>query len=288
MFSRRERSLYLFCVPALVYLSVFLIYPIFKGVSLSFYKYNVSRDLMEFNSIGNYEKIFSDPLFWNGLKNTCIWTFGLVAGRLTIGILVAVLLDKVVRFRAVIWSLALIPWCIPHVAAAISWKWMLNPDWGIINNWLLRWGITQQPISFLTDQSWIWFTIISVSIWKNTPFAVMIFLAGLQSIPTVLYEAANIDGASSFSRLRYVTLPLLKPIIVIIAIMTIVWTWSAFAEVYVLTGGGPGWYSTVLAIYVYKAAFRFFRFGYASSIATVMFVVVIMLTIIYLRKIEPD
>jgi len=283
-----KKILYLFCVPALSFLSVFLVYPIFQGIFLSFYKYNSLTNLMEFNSIGNYGKLFSDPLFWNGLKNTCIWTFGLVAGRLAFGILVAVLLDRVVRFRAVFWSLALIPWCIPSVAAAISWKWMLNPDWGIINSWLLRWGIARQPISFLTDGRWIWFTILSVSIWKNTPFAVMIFLAGLQSIPTVLYEAADIDGASPFSRFRYITLPLLRPIIVIMALMTVVWTWSAFAEVYVLTGGGPGWYTTVLAIYLYKVAFRFFRFGYASSIGAVMFVGVILLTIIYLRKFEPE
>ena len=178
-------------------------------------------------------------------------------------------------------SLTLIPWVTPPVVAVAAWKWLLHPRYGAINQILFDLRIIDNGIPFLVKASTVWGAIIAIIVWRELPFVIISLLAGLQSIPSDLYEAATVDGASPLQVFRHITLPLLKPVIVIITMLTTIWTYNNFVYVWLTTQGGPGNYTQVLATQMYTEAFTNYRLGYGASVGVLMSLIMLIFAIVY-------
>jgi len=280
---------YTLVLPAIALLIFFFFIPSFYNVELSFHKislFETVRGRGKFVGLENFAKLIRDPEFYNALKNTTFWLTGATVGlRLLLGFVLALLLNSTALKR---WRLAdvgrilvFIPWGVPPVVAVTIWKWMLHSRYGVVNLIFQRLGLIQQPIFFLTDTSVVWISIILVIVWRELPFAVVTFLAGLQSIPQELYEVARIDGAGWFHELRYITIPLLKPVITIVAFMITIWTFNNFVYVWLFTRGGPGNFTHVLGTKVYFESFVNYKIGYGATFGVIMTVIMMVFALVY-------
>jgi multiple sugar transport system permease protein len=200
-----------------------------------------------------------------------------------LGLLAALLLNERFAGRSLVRSAILIPWIIPGIVAAVTWKWLYHPNFGMVNHLLTGLGLTPTYTNWLADLRWALPAVLLVNIWKSFPFAMMMLLAGLQSAPADLYEAARVDGATAPQRLIYLTLPLLRPVLLVVALLLTIWNLSTFTYIYVLTGGGPVRQTEVLGVYIYAMAFQNFKFGQAAAAAVILFIIATLLSVAYLR-----
>ena len=220
--------------PALIVLGLYTYYPTVYSFVLSFFKTRVfSRE--RFSGLDQYKSIFSDPVFWTGVKNTVLYSVGAIAGTLIIGLLIALILNTPIKGRTFFRTTFFIPYVIPLAAHALLWKWLLDPKFGLVNFILSIIGV--DPIPWLTSRDWVLFSFILIDIWKRAGFAMVLFIAGLQTIPDEYYDAAVVDGANAWGKFRHITLPLLSPITVFVTIMSFLHTFQLFTEPYVMTKG---------------------------------------------------
>lgn len=277
-------------VPGLALLAVFVVYPIGHAIWLSFHDLYLLRglDSIEPFGFGNFRRFFSDPAWITYATNTAIWTFGSVVGEVALGTILALLLHRQLFLRAVWRGLVLLPWLMPPVVAAISWKWVLDGQWGILNYILVNLGLLNVPITWLSDERTMWLSILMISWWKSIPFAFVNVLAGLQMIPGELYEAAEIDGASRWHRFWHITLPLLRPVLTVVVLLMTIWRSHDFDLLWALTQGGPGEASTTLAILAYRSSFEFYRVAYGASLGVLLMSVMLAFTILYMRRVRLD
>lgn len=292
-FGRHEQEVligYLLLLPGLVGLAFFVVYPMLSGIALAFQrKYLLEPEKDAWIWFENFYKfLFENPKLGLYVGNTLIWVVGSVTGRVALGLVLALLLNREMRFRGIYRALALIPWVMPMVVAAIVWQWIFNANWGIANHILRSLGLIQKNIVWLSDRKFIWPAIILVSIWKGYPFAFAFLLAGLQVIPQDLYEAATIDGANRWTSFRHITLPMLRPQLFVILLLSIVWNANEFTAIWVLTKGGPADYTMTIAPLVYETSFMFYRMGYGAAIAVLLMVVVMSLAVIYIRTVRAE
>lgn len=279
---------YLLLLPALIILVLFFLGPALYNIWLSFHRLSLFelRDGGSWTGIGNYPRYFRNPTSWRALINTTLWLTGAtVALRLLFGLGLALLLNAPVlrrwRLIGVARSLLLIPWITPPVVAVATWRWLLHGDYGVINHLLIQAGILSDGIPFFVRISTVWGAIIAIVVWRELPFVVLSLIAGLQSIPVELYEAAKIDGAGGLSLFRYITLPLLKPVIAIVTMLTVIWTYNNFVYVWLSTQGGPGDATQVLATQVYTEAFVNYRLGLGATIGVIMSLIMFIFAILY-------
>ena len=232
----------------------------------------------------NYLNVFDrdNAEFWNALRNSIIWTVLSVIFGYLIGLILALLLNRNIRGRGLFRAILLIPWVIPSVVAAVQWKVMFA-SYGVINTLLQGVGIGE-PILWLGDPGIALFSVTIVNIWRDYPFMTVVLLAGLQTIPDELYEAAEIDGASAWQRFRNITMPLIAPITLISTTLLAIWSFNNFDLVFLITGGGPAGATEVLPTYVFLEAFRRLNPTYAASIATSMLLILLIFTILYMRS----
>lgn len=237
-----------------------------------------------FIGLGNFKEIlFSDPNFYGILWHTVIWVFGSTLFQITLGIGAALLLDsKFLKLKGLFRGLMMVSWVMPVITVGITWRWFLNGDWGVMNYYMNYFHIIKNYINWLGNKNTVWWVLLLASTWKGFPYTAVMFLAGLQSIPPELYEAAKVDGASGGKLFRYVTIPLMKPVIVLVSLISSISTWNNFRMIWVLTQGGPGYSTSVLSVYTYTTAFGFFKFGKAAALATLSFVVVLTIAAFYL------
>jgi multiple sugar transport system permease protein len=275
---------YLLLLPASVVLFFVLLFPIFSTLLQSF---GIGFDSYNF-TFANYTRLLSDVDFWQSLKNTVLFVAFSISGDLLIGLGAALLLNQAIRGKAFFRVLFMLPWMIPSVVTGATWKWMYNTTSGIINSVLLYIGLIDKPVLWLSMQSTAMFSIIIANIWRGFPYVMLILLAGLQTIPHSIYEAGSIDGASAVERFFYLTLPNLKKQIVIVLALTTVWEFRQIDLVMTMTGGGPGNLTDVLVTNVYKQYFQFFQFDYASAIAILMSVFMLIVSIPYIKSILKD
>ena len=275
--SEQNSAAYVFLAPALIVIGVFFLLPVLVALVLSLTDFDIyavaSLSNARFVGFGNYVRLLHTPDFWRGLWNTLY--FALVGGPLSIVVsLGAALLvnAKVVRFRGFFRTALFAPFVTTLVAVAIVWRYLYHPQYGILNYLLGRVGI--HPIDWLGDPHWAMPAIILMAVWKNFGYNMLIFIAGLQAIPEDLYEAAELDGANAWQRFRSVTLPMLGPTLVFVAVITMIGYFQLFAEPYVMTRGGPLRATTSLVLLMYEEGFRWWRMGYAAALAFVLFVVI--------------
>ena len=267
----------LFVIPALILLSLVTIYPIIYVFYLSLHRRLLIFNISKFVGIENYLFLLNDNRFWNALKNTVYFTVVSVSLELLIGLFVAVLLNRAFMFKGLIRAVVLIPWAIPTVVSARMWEWIYNTDFGILN---YIFGI---KINWLGSPFWAMNAAIFMDVWKTTPFVAILLIAGLQVIPHEVYQAARIDGAGGWTIFRRITLPLLKPVILVVLIFRTFDAFRVFDAVYVLTGGGPANTTETLSIYAYKVLFQTLQFGYGSTLSVVVFLCTGIISIFYIR-----
>lgn len=285
--SQRARSLrkvgvaYLFLLPSLVILGTFLVYPLFASIWYSFTDYNVVQ-AARFVGLANYHKLLSDDVFKTAFGNTLVYAVGVIPGCTIFGLLLAFLVNQPLKGIAFFRIAYYMPVITSIVVVGIVWKWMYFED-GIINSILRAPGLIARPIPFLSDPSIALYAIMVVTIWKATGYYMVLYLAGLQSLPRELDEAAMIDGANRLQRLWNVTVPLLRPTIALVVILASIGAMKVFGEIYVMTSGGPADRTTTLVYYIYKQAFVFLTMGYASAIAVVLFLFLVILSVINIK-----
>jgi multiple sugar transport system permease protein len=281
--SRRWSPGYGFVAPALAAITLFFFVPVAAAFLLSLTDFDIYgvADVGNVRVVGaeNYRRLLADPLFWLALRNTVY--FVAVAGPLGIALSLATALcvnARAVRLKALFRTALFVPVVTTLVAVAIVWRYLYHPRIGLLNSGLAWLGIG--PIDWLGDPRWAMPAIFLLAVWKNFGFNMVIFLAGLQSIPERLYEAASIDGASGWQQFRYVTLPTLAPTLVFVAVMTAIGYLQLFAEPYVMTQGGPSNSTLSIVLLMYQEGFRWWNLGHAASIAFVLFAIILALTLL--------
>lgn len=287
---RQGRIGLLLLSPTVLLIAVLIGYPLVYAVTLAFTDLYLVKGMDSATWVGldNFMRFFRDPQTPHILKNTLIYVTGSLLTQFAFGLLIATLLNQSLRFRGIMRAVALIPWVMPTLVATIVWRWILDGQWGILDHVLMSLGIIEQPIQWLADPKVIWISILVVSLWRHFPFWYVNLLAGLQVIPQELYEVAKIDGASVFSSFWHVTLPLLRPIIVVLFLLETIWRSNEFTTIWTLTRGGPGMESMTLAPLVYMQSFSFYRMGYSSAIAVLLTIAMVIFTIIYLKRTALD
>lgn len=282
---REELLAFSFLWPALLILVALLLYPLGDVIRLSFYDSNLQREVWV--GLGNYVALFNDPLFWKAFIQTIVFTFFSVVLHLVIGLALALLLNMHLdaTFRSLARGLLIVPWLLAPTVAGMIWVLMLQP-FGVFNGFLVSLGLLDPngTISWLGDPSTALGSVTAMNVWRAFPFFMVMLLAGLQAIPRQLYEAAEIDGATLWEQFWHITLPQLRGVMATIVLLDSIWTFRAFDPVYVMTGGGPAHSSEVLATAIYFDGFQKLKFGYASAQAVVMFVVLFIVSAIYVRR----
>jgi multiple sugar transport system permease protein len=276
---------YLFVAPALAYITLTMIYPVLSNLRMSFYDVNVSTFLSNtapFVGLGNYSKVIGDPAFQHALSLSVLFTIGSLLFQFTIGFALALFFNRPFPGNGLLRALLLLGWMLPIVVSGSIFRWMLDGSFGIINVVLQALGLLQGQRFWLTEPHYALLGTIVANIWVGIPFNMVLLLPGLQSISPTLYEAASIDGATSWQSFRHVTLPLMRPVALSVLLLGIIYTFKVFDVVYVMTKGGPVDATTVLPIYVYNLAFQFFRFGEASATAILLLLVLTVVAVGYL------
>ncbi len=264
----------LFIAPASLGLLVFLVWPLLTGIYYSFTEYTTLTP-PQWVGLDNYVRLFEDPVFWTSLRVTILYVVINIGVQTVVALLIAVLMQRLTQ-STILRSLVLAPYLVSNVVAAIVFLWILDTQLGIFNV-ALGW-IGFDPISFWADETWVIPTVALVNVWRHMGYTALLLFAGLQSIPSHLYEAARTEGAGEMRMFRSITLPLLRPILALVLIMTIIGSFQVFDTVAVTTRGGPADASKVLQMYIYDNAFAQYQFGYASALSVALLVILMVIT----------
>jgi multiple sugar transport system permease protein len=270
---------WLFLAPSLVILAVFVFWPIIQSVVLSLHQWRFGAQVQEFVGAANYEKMWKDPRAWNALKNTVYFTAFFVPLGVVIPLALALLLNRAIPGRTLFRAAIFLPVISSFAIVALAWRFLLDPDIGLLSYWASFLGVPK--FSPLRDPDWAMPAVIVVTLWKNIGFNMVIYLAGLQAIPPVLYEAARIDGASNWQQFWNVTWPQLKTTNVFVLVISIIGAFQVFDPVFVLTpNGGPLFSTETLVSFIYRQGITQFNLSYAAAVGFVLFVIVLVLTLI--------
>jgi multiple sugar transport system permease protein len=270
----------LFASPWILGFFLFIVGPMVASIALSLMHWDLLTP-PEWAGMGNYVDLFEDELVLQSLKVTTIYSFVSVPLQVVLGLLLAILLNQKIRFLSVFRSIYYLPSVIGGISVAVMWRWIFGKQFGLLNALLARFGI--EGPSWLGDPDWVLVSFIIMSLW-GVGSSMLIYLGGLQGIPSALYEAASIDGAGGWSKLIHVTIPMMTPVIFFNMIMGIIGSLQAFVQPFVMTGGGPHNASLFFVLYLYRNAFQLFKMGYASALAWVLFVYILLLTLLVIRS----
>jgi ABC-type sugar transport system permease subunit len=274
-----------FTSPAVSVIALIAIFPLAWTVWNSFHLQDLRMPWLgrPFIGLGNYLELARDPRFWSALGHTLFFTAASVSLELGLGLALALAMNSAFRGRGAVRATSLLPWAIPTVVAALLWRFMFDSQAGIVNALLIALGAVNRPIIWFIDATTAWVPVILADVWKTTPFVALLLLAGLQNIDKSLYEAAEVDGASAWWRLWHITLPLLKPTILVALIFRTLDAFRVFDLVYALTGGGPGTATEPIALYTHNTILQNLRFGYGSALSVVIFALTFGLALVYIR-----
>ncbi|HEY8196114.1 MAG TPA: sugar ABC transporter permease [Gemmatimonadales bacterium] len=241
-----------------------------------------------FVGLDNYVEALGDPRFWASLGHTAFFAVTSVGLELIIGLWLALALNRAFRGRGLVRAAVLVPWAIPTVVSALLWRFMFEGQTGIVNSVLVGIGLLKEPVVWFIHPAAAWVPVILADVWKTTPFVALLLLAGLQNIDASLYEAARIDGATAWRQFRHVTLPLLKPAILVALIFRTLDAFRVFDLIYALTGGGPGTSTEPIALYTFNALLQNLQFGYGSALSVIVFLITFCLAILYIKLLGAE
>ncbi|HEV3396669.1 MAG TPA: sugar ABC transporter permease, partial [Xanthobacteraceae bacterium] len=275
---------YSYLVPAVLCMLATVVVPIGLAIKMSLYNDVLYKPQdYHFIGLGNYVRLVEDPVFWLTLWNSVVWVFGSVVLQFVAGFGAALLLHRAFRGRALVRTLTLLPWIIPGVVVGLIWEWLYQPNYGVINDLLLKAGWMHDRVAWLSSPDLAMGAVVVTNVWRGIPFFAIMLLAGLQAIPDELYEAAQVDGAGVLSRFYHITLPLLRPIIVVATATRIIWTFNYADLIFVMTGGGPANATQITSTYTLMQAYSNLDFGYAGALSVILLLVMLAFTAAYLR-----
>jgi multiple sugar transport system permease protein len=282
---RKYRDAYILVLPVVAYILIFQLYPVLDTLRVSLYNINLLiAKSGRFVGLKNYiDLIVSDDVFRMTVVNSIRWVFVSLILQFILGFSTALILESVMAGRGLWRSVILIPWVTPTVVMGIIWKWIYDGDFGILNYVLTNAHILSRNVVWLGEKRLVWASLIVTSIWKGYPYMTIMMLAGLQGIPSSFYEVASIDGAGKVRQFFSITIPSLLPVIFSTFLVSIVISWTKFDLLWVLTQGGPGFDTNVMATYVYSKGFRFYQMGSGAAVATLSSLIMIAILVVYFR-----
>lgn len=280
------RFSYLLIVPTILVIGTMLGVPLVYAIIQSFFRVELLTPGTPFVGFQNYVNVFTDAQFWSSLRLTAVFVVGTMTAAFLIGMVTALLLNREMRGFGFLRALVILPFIVSEITVGITWRWLFAPDLGAINAMLE--GLSLNPVRWLSEPNWAMASVIAAEAWRLGPFAILILLAGLQSIDRSLYEAARVDGASPWHAFRHITIPNLKPQILITVIYLSFACVNQFAIIFSLTGGGPRRATEVVALYMYDTAFGNFQYSLGSTLAVILFVINVVLSVTYMRLLRTD
>jgi len=290
--SETRYWMYLLLMPSALLITAVVLYPTLYGMQLSFREMRLNRpDLgTDWVWFKHYERMLSDPVFWVSLRNTAVWVTCSVSIEFLVGLVAALALNRNLPGSKILAVLILLPYFLPNVVAGHMWALMLDPRLGVINDLLVKTGLLTGYKAWFADPATAMAAAIIVEAWHSFPFFTLLIMAGLKSIPSDLYKAADIDGAGPFAQLRLITIPMLKTIIAAAVILRVIGLVNSPDLLLILTGGGPGRSTQVLSLYAFQVAYKDFNFGYAGALSVVMFALLMLFAWGYIRlsKVNQD
>lgn len=276
---------YIFLAPAVLVIALITFYPLSYGFYVSFTDMTEKSyygGTYQFVGLSNYIEAFQDPKFWDLLGWTVMWTVTNVVLHVVIGLCLALLLNRAMRLRGLYRTVYLLPWAIPTFISSLVWREiMYNTDFGVVNRGLEIFGASK--INWIDTMPWARIAVIVANVWLGVPFMMMIFSAALQKIPKELYDAADVDGATRWQKIRHITLPYLKPTIAIASLLGFIWTFNMFNVIYLITGGGPAGQTNTLVTYVFNEYDLYGKMGSAAAVSVIIFFILLIISIIYLK-----
>ncbi len=276
---------YILIFPGFFLICLILVYPLARGILSSFFAQEfMSLGLKKFVGLLQYKRLAGDPSFWMTLKNTAIWVVAVVVFQYLFGLSSALLLNREFRGRGVFRSLILIPWVVPTIAGALSWQWIFDWQFGVLNYVLKTIGVTARGFDWLGSIDLALPSVISVAVWKGGPFVTIMLLAALQAVDRQLYEVAELDGAGMLSKFWHITMPGIKEVTITSILLRIIWTFNQFDIVNIMTNGGPANASMILPVYTYLTAFSFNELNYAAAIACVGLLIIGVVGVYYIVR----
>jgi multiple sugar transport system permease protein len=286
--SRRARlgvtaQAYAFLLPLLAVLIGLAAYPLADGIWTSFTSRGVGRTGV-FVGLDNFTTLATDPVFRIALVNSAMLTLGAVATKLVLGLAAALLLTQDFPLRNLVRALAFLPWAVPGLVAALGWRWLLDEQSGAVNAWITSLGLVSEPVDWLSDPHMGMISIGLATVWQGLPFFIMMFVGGMMTIPSELYEAAAIDGARAGARLRFVTIPSIMDVITITVMLSLIWTFNSFNTVYVLTNGGPANRTQILPTLAYQYGLQRGELGHGAAVIVSVLPIFIGLIFLLTRR----
>lgn len=280
---------YFAILPALLIIVLFTIYPVIYAIRVSVYQNLLTRpNVNPFVGFQNFSNVINSYYFENALINTALYTAVTVTGVISFGLIVALLLNTKLFMSNPLKIVILLPWAMPAVVAGLMWRWVLNSDFGIFNSILYSFGIIDYYIPFLSNPALARLSLVLAHIWKEGPLAAIFILAGLQLIPDEFYDAAKIDGGNAFDVFRFVTIPLLRPILLVVIIYETMVSILTFDIVYVMTGGGPADSTSLISWFAYAEIFRRMNLGHGIALSIIIAFITLILIILYLRVLKTQ
>ena len=284
-FRIRKHGLFIILclLPALILVSIFTYYPLFKGIIMAFQNYSLF-DLRNVNFIGlgNFKAIMADPTFKVSLINSAYWVIFSLIPQLFIGFVVALMLRRKFRGRGIYQAFIFFPWAMSGFLIGLIWRWMLNGQSGVINDLLMKMGIIDKAIPFLSDPTWAMVSVIVANIWYGITFFAIMILAALQSIPEELFEAAKVDGANYFQRLIRVTIPYILPTLIVTTLLRVIWILNFPDLIYSLTNGGPAGSTHILSTYMLENIMYGQNYGQAAAVGVIMILILTFFSVFYI------
>ncbi|TPJ75368.1 sugar ABC transporter permease [Mesorhizobium sp. B2-6-2] len=274
---------YLLTLPSLFLAAVVIFWPVWDLIQISTHDVNRFGQLREFSGLANFAALAADPDFVAALWRTALWTVLVVGGALLLSIPVAIILNTDFYGRGLARVVIMLPWAVSLTMTAVVWRWALSGESGMLNSALMKLGLISQNIQWLASAETAFPMQVLIGILVTVPFTTTIFLGGLSSIPDDLYEAAALEGATPFQQFREITFPLLKPFINIAIVLNTIYVFNSFPIIWVMTQGGPANSTDILVTHLYKLAFRIGKLGEASAVSLVMFAILLVFTMIYVR-----
>ena len=271
----------LMVAPAMIVLILVLLYPAVVAFQSSFFRIATITRQETFVGLGNYEKLLVDPNFWMAFRRSLVWTIGAIGSQMVVGIAVALVLHKQVKGRNFVRGLVLFPYLVPAIVAVLTWRWIFSDTVGVANWFLVDFlGAIDEPVPWL-NPGWVTVAVIIMSLWKYLPYWALFVLARLQTMPVELHEAAQIDGATASQRFRYITLPWILPVVIVLLVLRSIWAFNEFDMVFLPAGGGPLSETTTIPVLIRRIAWESNDIGYAAAVAMAMLFMVAILTNFY-------
>lgn len=273
---------YLLVAPALIIVVAVVFVPLVQAILMSFQSYDLRRpNDIAFNGLANYIEMFQDSQFWNALWRTLVWVVAGVGFQFVFGFILALLLNQKFRGRGIVRAISLIPWCTPGVLIGLMWRWIYDGNYGVLNDILSKLHLIDQNIPFLGQKDTAFVAVIVTIIWQGIPFFALMIMAGLQSVPQEMYEAADIDGATWFQKLFRLTIPSIKNSLFVTLLLRIIWVANSVDVIYNMTSGGPAYSTQTLSVYIFQQG-NSLNMGYASAMSIILAILLAFVAVPYL------